>query len=137
MASRPRVLVDTGPLVAAFNSSDRHHAWAVEQLKLVPPPFASCEAVVSEACFLLRGDAQTRLLALFTEAHGQLVALGAETKSIRALMTKYRSVPMAYADGCMVRLAELFPGLSVMTVDSDFLVYRRNGNQKLKLIAPF
>jgi uncharacterized protein len=137
MASEPRVLVDTGPLVAAFNASDRHHAWALEQLKRIPPPFATCEAVLSEVCFLVRGAAQDRVLALFTEGHGRLVSLHADTRPIRSLMAKYRSVPMSYADACMVRLAELLPRLSIMTVDSDFLVYRRNGNRRLKLIAPF
>ena len=49
------VLLDTGPLVALLNHRDVFHAWAAAQWELVTPPLLSCEAVLSEACFLLRG----------------------------------------------------------------------------------
>ena len=47
-------LVDTGPLVALLDRRDAHHAWARELLDTVQAPMRTCEAVVSEACFLLR-----------------------------------------------------------------------------------
>ena len=49
-----RIVVDTGPLVALLNRRDRHHAWIREVLDTLQPPISTCEAVVSEACFLLR-----------------------------------------------------------------------------------
>ena len=51
---RQRVLADTGPLVALINKRDRHHAWAADQATRLPAPFLTCEAVLSEACFLLQ-----------------------------------------------------------------------------------
>ncbi len=47
-------ILDTGPLVAFVNEQDDHHAWAVEQFK-TPKVLLTCEAVITEACFLLRG----------------------------------------------------------------------------------
>ena len=49
------VLLDTGPLVALLNRRDRYHEWAKLQWAKVAPPLLTCEAVLSEACFLLRG----------------------------------------------------------------------------------
>ena len=48
------LLLDTGPLVALLNRRDRHHAWTTALLDSTGVPLATCEAVVSEACFLAR-----------------------------------------------------------------------------------
>jgi uncharacterized protein len=53
------------------------------------------------------------------------------------LMTKYRSLPMDYADACLVILSEHHLELPVMTVDTDFQIYRRHAIQPIKLLAPF
>ena len=49
------VLVDTGPLVAFFNRRDRFHDWTAAQWNQIAAPMLTCEAVVSESCFLLSG----------------------------------------------------------------------------------
>ncbi len=51
---KPCVLLDTGPLVAFLNRRDHHHLWTTEMMETVEPPLIACEAVLSEACFLLR-----------------------------------------------------------------------------------
>jgi predicted nucleic acid-binding protein len=56
-----QVIVDTGPLVAILDLSDSFHDWASEKLKAIQPPLVTCEAVLTEVCFLLRK--QTRALA--------------------------------------------------------------------------
>jgi hypothetical protein len=43
---------------------------------------------------------------------------------------------MSLADGCLVRLAEIYPQSSVFTLDSDFQIYRKNGNQTISMIFP-
>ena len=58
------LLLDTGPWVALFSHNDKHHRWAVEQFRLLPPPFLSCEAVVAETCFLLKRSGFDPSLAL-------------------------------------------------------------------------
>jgi predicted nucleic acid-binding protein len=49
-------IVDTGPLVALLDARDPHHAWARETLRRLETPLMTCEAVLSEACFLLTGS---------------------------------------------------------------------------------
>jgi predicted nucleic acid-binding protein len=46
------VIVDTGPLVAFLVKEDAWHAWVVEQFKLLPAPFMTCEPVLTETFFL-------------------------------------------------------------------------------------
>jgi predicted nucleic acid-binding protein len=49
---RAGVLVDTGPLVAYLSRRERQHYWAVEQFETLDLPLVTCEAVLSEACFI-------------------------------------------------------------------------------------
>ncbi len=49
-------IVDTGPIVALLSDSDRWHGWAKEQFAALRAPLATCEAVMSEASYLLQGD---------------------------------------------------------------------------------
>ena len=49
------VLVNTGPLVAFLNRRDRFHDWTAAQWNQIAAPMLTCEAVVSEVCYLLSG----------------------------------------------------------------------------------
>ncbi len=51
-------------------------------------------------------------------------------------MLKYADVPMSFADACLVRMSEQHKNSCVFTLDSDFLVYRKNGNDVIALIYP-
>ena len=52
---KENVILDTGPLVAFLNRRDRFHKWVLEHWDQIQPPMLTCEAVISEACFLLAG----------------------------------------------------------------------------------
>jgi predicted nucleic acid-binding protein len=49
---------------------------------------------------------------------------------------RYAQVPMSLADACLVRLAELYPQSAVLTLGSDFSVYRKNGRQVIEVLVP-
>lgn len=136
---RPYVILDTGPLVAAINRKDVFHAWAVQQLSTIQKPLYTCEAVVSEASFLLQPIYQGRSALLAWLAQELVVIdfqLSAEIAAIQSLMGQYESVPMSLADACLVRMAELRPGSAVFTIDNDFLIYRLNRNQPISVLMP-
>ncbi|MDZ4259376.1 MAG: PIN domain-containing protein [Gemmatimonadales bacterium] len=134
-----RIVVDTGPLVALLNRRDRHHAWIREVLDTVEPPIFTCEAVVSEACFLLSrlAGGQNALLELLAS---DVVAidfkLDAEIDPVRTLMRKFATVPMSLADACLVRMSELDAKTTIATLDGDFRGYRRNRRQIIPTIMP-
>ena len=52
---KQQVILDTGPIVAFINGRDKYHNWATSQWAQIEPPLLTCEAVLSEACFLVRG----------------------------------------------------------------------------------
>jgi len=51
-------------------------------------------------------------------------------------MSKYTSVPMSFADACLVALSETLREVRVFTLDDDFTVYRRKRNRPLDLLVP-
>jgi uncharacterized protein len=58
------------------------------------------------------------------------------TSPLLKLHQKYRDRPMSLADACIVRMAELYERHAVLTLDSDFTVYRKDGRKPLALIHP-
>jgi len=51
---RQQVLLDTGPIVALIDCRDHHHLWITTELTTIQPLLLCCEAVISEAWFLLQ-----------------------------------------------------------------------------------
>jgi predicted nucleic acid-binding protein len=135
-----KILADTGPLVAYVSATDQHHRWALATFGSFYEPIYTCEAVVSEALFLLRSAG------LGIETFLQLIERGAvridfsldeNRADILNLLRKYADQPMSLADACLVRMAELNDHCQIFTTDKDFLVYRRKGRSIIPLLAPF
>lgn len=134
-----RVLIDTGPIVALLNRRDRHHAWVREVLDTVQPPVFTCEAVVSEACFVLGrlAGGQDAVLELLSSNVVKIdFRMLPEIDALRALMRKFANVPMSVADACLVRMTEIDAESVIVTLDDDFRVYRRNRRQVIPTIMP-
>lgn len=135
---RAGVLLDTGALVAYLYPRERYHQWALEQFTTLDLPFVSCEPVLAEACFLAARVRLSPAQVLDVLRRGA-VRIGLEVQeelaAIQALMQRYANVPMSLADACLVRLAEM-TGLPILTLDSDFTIYRAHGRRPLSLIMP-
>jgi uncharacterized protein len=133
------VLLDTGPLVAFINSQDRYHNWAMSQWAQATPPLLTCEAVISEACFLLRGTkkGQTAVIELISRGVLHLpIRIEDHLKHLAWLLDKYNDVHMSLADACMVRMSELYSDSFLMTIDADFRIYRKNKKQAIPALMP-
>ena len=136
------VFVDTGPIVALLDRRDTHHEWAKREIANLREPLLTCEAVISEVFFLLsrvRGSNAT-LIALLRNG---LVRMAANfsyrdhSAEILDHLDRYSSVPMSFADSCLVRMSEIERDCLVFTTDRDFLTYKRNRRQSIPLISPF
>lgn len=134
------VLADTGPIVAYLNRRDRHHAWAVERFRQLRPPLLTCEAVLSEAVFLLRSTpgGGERVMDLVRRGVVRAAfALQDESAAVGGLLRRYGSLPMDLADACIVRMSEQHTDCMVLTVDTEFRdIYRRNGRQVIPTSLP-
>lgn len=132
------VILDTGPLVAFMDRSEKNHDWACNQFRLFPVPVLTCEAVLTEALFLLRRGppAQDKLLEMVSRQSLQpLFRLRDEIETIRRMRAQYRNLPMSLADACLVCMADS-TGLPICTLDSDFTIYRKRSGMPLGLIMP-
>ncbi|MDQ3622365.1 MAG: pilus assembly protein [Verrucomicrobiota bacterium] len=129
-------IADTGFLVAFANRGDRYHRWAVSVAEQISEPLLTCEAVLAETAFHLQSVSivlemiEEGLAALSFDANEHLPHL-------RALARRYAARKPDFADLCLVRMSELSPGHSVVTIDrQDFAVYRRNKREVIPLVCP-
>jgi predicted nucleic acid-binding protein len=133
------VIVDTGPLVALINQRERHHAWAHQQFNSIGPPAFTCETVIAEAAYLLRGFSKgiDSLMQLLERGHLTIpFRLADELPAVTRLLKRYATVPMSLADACLVRMAELHTTSPVLTLDSDFRIYRKSGRTVIPTLMP-
>lgn len=134
------VIVDTGPVVSFLNKHDTFHAWTVEQWGRIKPPLLTCEAVVSEVCFLLRNFhwGQRAVLELLKRNILEVpFRLMDEREVVAALLDKYADLPVSLADACLIRMAEIYPKSRILTLDRYFTVYRKRKKQAIPLLSPF
>jgi uncharacterized protein len=129
-------IADTGFLVAFANRDDRHHGWALHLAAEVREPLLTCEAVLAEAAFHLQSAAV--VLSMVREG---LVAPAFDVREnlsqLQALAERYEDRRPDLADLCLIRMSELHPGYSVITVDrADFRIYRRNKREVIPVIFP-
>ena len=136
---REAVLVDTGPLVAYLSEDEAHHGWAVDQFNRFAAPLFTCEAVLTEAAHIVRrhGFDPSHVAAL-VEAGTVAVRfrLDDELGALKELLRQYRDTPMDLADACLVRMAEFYPSSRVLTLDSDFHIYRKHSREQIPVIMP-
>jgi predicted nucleic acid-binding protein len=126
-------------LVALLNRRDNHHAWARMGFAEAEPPLLTCEAVLSEACFLVRALPKGPQAVVELLQQGVVAIpfrIEEEAKRIAKLLERYASVPMSLADACLVRMAEQHAQSVVMTLDGDFRIYRKHGRQVVPTIMP-
>jgi predicted nucleic acid-binding protein len=133
-------LVDTGPLVAFLNRRDRHHHWAVDTMARLRPPLLTCEAVLSEAIYLVRtlpGGGEAVMEMLQRGIVRAVFRLEEEAGAVRTLIARYGDVPMDLADACLVRMTEIHAEPVLITVDAEFRdVYRRHGRKTIPTLLP-
>jgi uncharacterized protein len=133
-------ILDTWPLVAVLSDRDARHEWATSVFgEMRTQPFLTCEAVLVEATYLLRGPDLADRKVIEMLRLGVLAIpfrMTEHAEEISRLMAKYADIPMSLADACLVRMAEINPGSAILTMDRDFRVYRKNGRQGIPLVVP-
>ena len=136
--NRPHI-VDAGPIVALIDKRELTHDWAKARFGEATPPLLTCEAVLSEACFLLQRVSGGRKAVMELVIRGIVQVefhLQDEAATISALIDRYANIPMSLADACLVRMAETIPNSRILTLDGHFRIYRKNGRDVLDAVLP-
>ena len=133
------LLTDSGPIIALLDTSDQHHEWAVEQFSHLSSALVTCEGAITEATHLLQ-DAGVKPWGVLELLEREIIAIRFDLESnldrVLSLMKKYADTPMDFVDACLVAMTESKRDCRLLTLDSDFRIYRRFERQAIPLISP-
>jgi len=131
------VLLDTGCIVALLDRSERYHRHCVEAVSALDASLLTCEAVIAESCYLLRGLKGAAEAVLQNVERGVFLVpyrAAERASALRALLKKYADLPMDFADACLVDMATELRSQRILTLDRDFHVYRWGRNRPFELL---
>jgi predicted nucleic acid-binding protein len=128
-------IADTGLLVAIARDKDQYHDWALEIAEQITWPVMTCEAVLAETAFHLQSS--ERVLGMLRDNVVRVAFdCASQLEQLHDLATRYADRNPDLADLCLIRMSELYPHHTVITVDEDFRVYRRNKREAIPLLCP-
>jgi uncharacterized protein len=131
-----KAIADTGFIVAFGSQGDNHHGWALDLAKNITEPLLTCEAVLAEAAFHL-GSSSYVLSLLQNDMFRLGFDLARNLEQLADLAKRYEDQRPDLADLCIIRMSELYPRYTVITVDeTDFRVFRRNKREVIPLLCP-
>lgn len=134
------VLVDTGPLVAYLDRREEAHEWVSSQMAHIRSPLLTCEAVLTEACFLLQRSFPDGVRRLESWLSRDLLRVSFDLADhgvrVFRLMETYANLPMSLADACLVVMVEKGIGNRIFTLDKHFRIYRHSGRRIVPVLMP-
>ena len=129
-----KAILDAGPLIAAWNPDDQHHAWAQGVLIKFSGPYFTTEPVLTEVAHM------TGLPDLILEgvAGGKFIIAASLHEDGAAMLRLVNSYPdCGLADASLIALSEKRPALNVLTTDKrHFLKYRRANKLPVPIVTP-
>src|SRR5271154_4944035 len=131
------VLLDTGVIVALLDRSEKTHFACAEAVHSSEAPLVTCEAVIAEACYLLRNfpGASEAIIENVATGNFQIpFQISKEAVGIKQILRKYRDRKIDLADACLILLADQFETPNILTLDKDFQVYRWGRNKPFCLL---
>ena len=129
-----RAILDAGPLIAAWDERDDHHAWAVRLFQTFRGPFHTSELVLSEVAHLTGRDSSVmegvRTGRLVIEA-----TLVKDGEAMQRVLDSYSAADLA--DASVIAISEKLPRLKILTTDErHFAAYRRKDKSAPDLELP-
>ena len=130
-------LIDAGPLIALFNRNDKYHQKIKDFIKTYDGVLTTSWPVVTEVCHMLDFNINTQIDFL------KWVKLGGiriedikstEIERIILLSEKYSDIPMDLADASLVIISERLKIKEIITIDSDYCIYRTTQKEMIKNI---
>ena len=131
------ILIDAGPIIALFDKDDKYHLKIMEFIKNRKFKFVTTTAVITEVSHML--DFNTNVQISFLEwimNEGIILQeiIQKDIFRIVELSIKYSDRPMDFADATLVIAAEKTGIREIISIDSDFDIYRLPGKEMIKNI---
>ena len=120
-------LIDAGPIIALFNKNDKYHHQIKSFLKDYQGFLTTTWPVVTEVSHMLSFNVQTQIDFLTWIKLGGVLIEEIHAKDIERIIelsNKYSDVPMDLADASLVVLSEKHIIKQIITIDSDYYIYR-------------
>ncbi|HOQ37862.1 MAG TPA: PIN domain-containing protein [Acetivibrio sp.] len=132
-----RSLIDTGPLVALFDKDDEFHEAIKEFLKKYEGHLYTTWPVITEVLHMLDFSVKVQINFLEWVKRGALTIKEITVEDIPRIIElskKYSDVPMDFADASLILVSELENIKEIISIDSDFYIYRNLRNEYIKNI---
>jgi predicted nucleic acid-binding protein len=134
------VLVDAGPLIALFDKDDFYHKSIKRFVSANNFKFITTIAVITETSHMLDFNVQTQIDFLKWIDDKGIAIYEIQQKDIQRIIelsVKYSDIPMDFADATLVITAEQTGIRKIISVDSDFEIYRLPGKERIENIFNF
>ena len=131
------VLIDAGPLIALFDKDDNYHEKIKEFIKNKDYKFHTTTAVITEVLHILDFSVKVQINFLEWIMLGGILLYEIKQTNlgkIIELTKKYSDRPMDFADATLVLAAEQSGIKKIISIDSDFDVYRLPGKVRIENI---
>ena len=127
-------LIDAGPLIALFNKSDKYHEKIKEFIKNYTGLLTTSWPVITEVCHMLDFNINAQIDFLKWIKLGGLKVEDIETEEIDKIIKlseKYSDIPMDLADAALIVISERLGIKEIITIDSDYYIYRTTEREML------
>ena len=130
-------LIDAGPLIALFNKSDKYHEKIKEFIKNYTGLLTTSWPVITEVCHMLDFNINAQIDFLKWIKLGGLKVEDIKTEEIDKIIKlseKYSDIPMDLADATLIVTSERLGIKEIITIDSDYYIYRTTEREMLRNI---
>ena len=127
-------LIDAGPLIALFNKNDKYHMKIKELIKNYKGLLTTSWPVITEVCHMLDFNINAQIDFLKWIKLGGLKVEDIETEEIDKIIKlseKYSDIPMDLADATLIIISERLGLKEIITIDSDYYIYRTTEKEML------
>jgi predicted nucleic acid-binding protein len=133
------VLIDASALISFYSASEPHHKFMVKFFSHFKGKLITTEPCVTETLWLLNQDRRVQRSFLSHLALGiyrcePLIA--SDYQRIAVLNEKYKDVPADFADLTLIVTSEKLRIAQIVSLDSDFDIYRRADKLTFERIKP-
>ena len=129
------ILIDAGPIIALFDKDDTYHETILQFIKDKEYRFVTTTAVVTEVSHMLDFNINVQIQFLeWIEKEGIKLheIKQKDIEEIIQMTKKYKDRPMDFADATLVIAAKRTGIKKIISIDSDFDIYRLPGKELIE-----